>query len=88
MVVHKKRETGMKSITSKLSMITLALAAMTFAFALGTISSKAGSDEVSFRHCMDGIQLVYPFRDKGGAGRNFDAIQAILQCANESDVYP
>jgi|SaaInlStandDraft_1057018.scaffolds.fasta_scaffold123432_1 hypothetical protein len=81
MVILKEKDTAMTSIPSKLSMITLALAAMTFAFALGTISSKAVSDEASFGDCVSGIMLPYPFRDKGGAGRNFDAIQAILQCA-------
>ena len=42
----------MKSITSKLSIIILSLAAMAFTFVLGSTSSKAVSDETGFAQCV------------------------------------
>ncbi|HAG72093.1 MAG TPA: hypothetical protein DCL66_07790 [Gammaproteobacteria bacterium] len=48
----------MKSITSKISVITLSLLACTFTFVLGTTSSKAVGDGNSFEQCVGRLQMV------------------------------
>ena len=84
----------MKSITSKLSIITLSLAAMTFTFVLGTASSKAVGDDNSFQQCIARVTQTAEKNeqeyniDGWEVGRedilaNSDAIRQIISCANQ-----
>ena len=88
----------MTSITSKLSIITLSLAAMTFTFVLGTASSKAVGDDNSFQQCIarvnptvaSGSQPGDSSIDDGwvaanttGVESNTEAIRQIISCANQ-----
>ncbi len=75
----------MKSITSKISIITLILAAMTFTFVLGTASSKARGDDEAFQNCVAQISTdlfntsLYPKNIYAvGVG---DAVHQIISCA-------
>ena len=80
----------MKSITSKLSIIILSLAAMAFTFVLGTTSSKAVSDEAAFAQCV--ADIGYGDLDPNADGLNTigvsftamlnrQAILSIMDCA-------
>jgi hypothetical protein len=78
----------MKSITSKLSIIILSLAAMAFTFVLGSTSSKALSDETAFAQCVAEIILGdFTPQDLGetygslAAQANSQAVLSIIQCA-------
>ena len=78
----------MKSITSKLNVIILSLAAMAFTFVLGTTSSKAISDETAFAQCVADIihgdftpQDINAAYGSLAAQANSQAVISIIQCA-------
>ena len=81
----------MKSITSKLSVIILSLAAMAFTFVLGTTSSKAISDETAFAQCVANARdhkgepfSEGPFMDTPNNVANHWFQLAILKCAQDN----
>ena len=78
----------MKSITSKLSIIILSLAAMAFTFVLGTTSSKAVSDETAFAQCVADIiygdftlQAINTSNGSLAAQEALQAVYSIKECA-------
>jgi len=78
----------MKSITSKISVITLSLLACTFTFILGTTSSKAVGDGNSFEQCVAGIQRLNAVEDfHDGMNKALNDIDrkvnGIIACANK-----
>jgi hypothetical protein len=88
----------MKSITSKISIITLTLAAMAFTFVLGTTSSKAVGDDNSFQQCIaqvnpnvasgsqpgdSGLDDGWVATNTTGVESNTYAIKQIISCANQ-----
>ena len=87
-VSDQLKESAMKSITSKISVITLSLLVSTFTFVLGTTSSNAVGDGNSFEQCVGGIN-PYPTGNITSMADEFvlqdiaGRVNDIIACANK-----